>query len=292
MNNLVKIIALVALIIYTSSCTNKVEDDSFSFAFLTDIHLTPDNNAVDGLRQALEKVDSIKADFIITGGDQIMDALGQSYERADSLYNLYIEETSGLDIDIYNTMGNHEIYGWYPESHADSLNPEYGKGMFRKRISDTYYTFEYKGLKFYILESFKKAGKRKYRGYIDSTQLAWIKQDLENVSSETPIIISSHIPFISSWTQIREGSTMPNHEGLIVVNSKEVLEAFAGHNLKLVLQGHLHILEDIYIRDIHFITAGAVSAAWWKGPYDQTEEGFLKINCSGNDFSWKYIDYG
>ena len=88
------------------------------------------------------------------------------------------------------------------------------------------------------------------------------------------------------------GSTAANDSGLVVVNSKEVLDLFKGYNLKLVLQGHLHTVEDIYIDGIHFITAGAVSARWWTGPNMGFEEGFMLINVKGEDFDWKYVDYG
>jgi len=44
-----------------------------------------------------------KPNFVITGGDQIMDAMGQSYGRADSLYNLYQETVKELKMPVCNT---------------------------------------------------------------------------------------------------------------------------------------------------------------------------------------------
>ena len=64
------------------------------------------------------------------------------------------------------------------------------------------------------------------------------------------------------------------------------------HNLKLVLQGHLHYLEDIKVNGVNFITVGAVSARWWNGPNHGVEEGFLMISTEGDDFDYEYIDYG
>lgn len=291
-----KLLFNISLVLFLTfsliSCTDVEKGDSFSFVFMTDIHLQPEQQAVEGFREALSVADSLDVDFIITGGDLIMDALGASYTRADSLYNIYNEEVKNLDLEIYNTIGNHEVYGWYPESLSDSLNPEYGKKMYEKRIGQVYYTFNHKGWKFYILDSVHKKGKRGYHGYIDSTQLEWLRQDLVTVDTATPIIISTHIPFISSWAQISVGSTVPLSHSSVVENSKEVLKLFEEYNLKLVLQGHHHIMEDIYIRNIHFITGGAVSGAWWRGIRDQTEEGFLLISCENGEFDWEYIDYG
>jgi predicted phosphodiesterase len=122
--------------------------------------------------------------------------------------------------------------------------------------------------------------------------MEWIKEDLKKVDPSTPIAISTHIPFISVMAQMKGGSMQPNTEGLVVHNSKEVLELFKDHNLKLVLQGHLHYLEDIYAEGVHFITGGAVSGKWWTGPRYGVEEGFLKIRIKNGDINWEYIDYG
>ncbi len=96
---------------------------------------------------------------------------------------------------------------------------------------------------------------------------------------ETPIVISVHIPLISVFTQLDVGSTAPNGRGSVVTNSKELLDLFREHNLKLVLQGHLHSCEDIYVNGTHFITGGAVSGGWWKGAHRGFEEGFLMVQC-------------
>ena len=53
-----------------------------------------------------------------------------------------------------------------------------------------------------------------------------------------------------------------------------------------------NIVEDIKIRDTHFITGGAISASWWEGSYYGFEEGFLKFTLSENDFSYEFVDYG
>jgi len=287
--------AIIIVLLPLHGCVNKkpaVDDSSFSFVYMTDIHLSPENNAVRGFTQALDSINKLNPDFIITGGDLIMDALGQRYSRADSLYNLYSEVSSAIMIPIYNSMGNHEIYGIYESSGADLLHPEFGEKMFEKRIDKLFYCFDYKGWKFMILNSVEATPGEGYIGLIDSTQVEWIKEELEKTDPATPIVISTHIPFITAFTQMYYGSTQANSNSLVVVNSKEVLDLFRGHNLKLVLQGHLHTVEDIFIDGIHFITGGAVSGAWWKGPNQGHEEGFLKIDVKGDNFIWEYVDYG
>ena len=61
----------------------QISDDEFTFVFMTDIHLQSEKHAVDGFLQAIDSVNELNPDFVITGGDLIMDALGQPYRRAD-----------------------------------------------------------------------------------------------------------------------------------------------------------------------------------------------------------------
>jgi 3',5'-cyclic AMP phosphodiesterase CpdA len=282
---------LIILLFTLFSCQE--EKESFTFCFLTDIHLEPGRNAVAGFQQSITKVNELKADFVITGGDLIMDALGQTYEKSDSLYNLYIETEKGFAIPVFNTMGNHEVFGWYKSSKAERSHPEFGEKMFENRIGPRYQSFDHKGWHFIIFDSVEEREEgNAYFGYIDSLQLEWLKADLEKIDPDMPIVVATHIPLITAQIQMEYGHSPENIKGWVVDNSKDVLSLFDNHNLKLVLQGHLHIFEDIYIYDKHFVTGGAVSGAWWKGPYKGTEEGFVKVTTSGSDFDLEYVDYG
>jgi len=286
-------LVIAATVLSLPGCkTAPKEADSFSIAFITDIHLQTQANAVQGFTQALDTVNSLAPDFIITGGDLIMDALGVSYGQADSLFNLYTETVKRAKSPVYNSMGNHDIYGIYPASKADTANPEYGEKMYEKRLGKSYYAFSHKGWKFMTLNSVEDTKKGKYIGEIDDEQIEWIKSELEKTDPSTPIVITTHMPFITAFTQKYVGSTLSNDSTLVVYNSKEVLDLFKGYNLKLVLQGHLHAIEDIYIDGIHFITSGAISGGWWRGPNQTFEEGFMYITFGADDFKWRYVDYG
>jgi 3',5'-cyclic AMP phosphodiesterase CpdA len=259
---------------------------------MTDIHLEEGRNAVAGFKQAIESVNRLNPDFVLTGGDLVADVLGQTYGRADSLYKLYLETCRDFKMPVYNTMGNHEIYGIFKESGADKNNPEYGERMFEKRIGPSYYSFDHKGWKFMILNSIEDTGESGYVGMIDSVQKDWIRKELQKTDTATPIILSTHIPLMMAFTQKYYGSTFPNDSGLVVVNSREILDLYEGYNLKLVLQGHMHTMEDIYIGGTHFLIGGAVSAAWWSGLHYGTEEGFMLLTVRKNSVDWEYVDYG
>ncbi|MDT8401058.1 MAG: metallophosphoesterase [Bacteroidales bacterium] len=292
-------LAIISIsLLFISSCKTQHQEaaggeDTFSFAFLTDTHLQPGKNAAEGFRQAIDTVNMLKPDFVITGGDQIMDALGQTESRTDSLYDMYVEMAELFDMPVYNTMGNHEVFGIYEQSGVDETHPLYGEKMYEERIGERYYAFNHKGWRFYILDSVdEREDGSGYYGHVDSLQIAWLKEDLANVDPSTPIAISVHIPFITIQTQLVNGSTAPNSEGLVITNARDVLLLFQEHNLRLVLQGHLHFLEDLYAGGVHFITGGAVSSSWWNGPRGDLQEGFLLVHLNGEDLDWEYVDYG
>lgn len=266
-------------------------DSTFSVVFMTDIHLQPELNAVEGFRKAMDSINKYNPDFVISGGDLIMDALAQKQPRADSLYTLYKQEVKKLKMPVYNTIGNHEFFGVYPQSGVDSTHEFYGNKMYQKNLGKTYYSFTYKHWKFIVLEAVHING-RKYTGFIHNEQIAWLKKELFNTSAKTPIAVVVHIPMLTSLTQFNKGALTPNNESIVITNSRELINLFSGYNLKLVLQGHLHILEDNFIKNVHFVTGGAICGAWWEGSNQGTEEGFLLLNFKGDQFTWKYVDYG
>jgi len=267
--------------------------DSFRFVFMTDIHVQPERSADIGFKKAIAHVNQLNPDFVITGGDLIMDALGQSHERADSLYALYDRLCAEFKMPVYNTLGNHEVFGLYPSSGISPDHPEYGKKMYMKRLpqDQAYYSFDHKSWHFISLDAIGFTPDRRYYGYVDSTQLAWLQRDLQTLTPDIPIVVTLHIPLVSVCEQMRHGGTAALSPGMVVTNSKDILDIFQGYNLKLVLQGHLHIVEEIIYHDTHFITAGAVSGAWWRGPYEGFQEGFVVVDIQQDDFTWEYVDY-
>jgi hypothetical protein len=125
---------------------------------------------------------------------------------------------------------------------------------------------------------------------VNEKQLEWLKKELSDVSASTPIVVSTHVPVYSLYYPVVDGKYVFVD---VIMNYKELLKVFEKHNLKLVLQGHQHIYEEIFVQNVRYITAGAVSAAWWEGPFHGTEPGFLIVEGdSAGDFTWKYVDFG
>lgn len=95
---------------------------------------------------------------------------------------------------------------------------------------------------------------------VDKAQEKSLATDLQKVDSEIPVVVSTHVPFPSRYYP--------------------------------TLQGHMHHYEEIKVKGVQFIRAGAVSASWWGGAYRGAEDGYLLLHTDGDDFQWKFIDYG
>ncbi len=284
--------------ITTQAQTKKKSPNEFSFIFMTDIHYQPERGAAKAFEKAIEKANTLDADFVVTGGDLVYDVLRGNFNRADSLFLGYKNAIKKFKMPVYNCIGNHELFGIYKESDIDASHPDYKYGMYERHLGKTYYSFDHKGWHFIVLNTIDEKDQR-YIGTINKEEMEWLKADIESVSKDTPIAMAMHIPFVSSYQQIyprNPPTEVPNE--VWVDNRNEVLNLLKGHNLKLVLQGHMHWIEDINVQNkTRFITGGSLAGrpSWRRmdnrndGVY-YNEEGFMMITIKGEDISWKYID--
>lgn len=183
------------------------EEDSFDFAFLTDIHVQPELGAPEGFRQCLRAVNALgtPADFVLTGGDLIFDALDVGMDRIREQWKVFDECSKELALPVHHTIGNHDVVGWSTKSPVKPTDQDYGKKLFAERfgLARTYRSFDHKGWHFIILDSI---GQNKetldYEGWIDEAQLDWLKKDLAATGRTKPIVMVTHIPFYTTWHQV------------------------------------------------------------------------------------------
>src|SRR5690606_36047670 len=89
---------------------NNGREHSFEFAFLTDIHIKPELNAPKGFQMAIDTVNRLNPDFVLTGGDLIFDAMRGNKARSDSLFLLYKSMSEGFNMPVYHCLGNHDLF--------------------------------------------------------------------------------------------------------------------------------------------------------------------------------------
>lgn len=268
----------------------------FRFVHLTDLHIQPELGAIDGVALAVRRILRLKPrpNFLLVGGDSIMDALNVSRERAELQFRLLQEAFKPLRMPIHYAIGNHDIYGWTSKDIL-ATDPEYGKKLFAEKThqSEPYRTFDFKGWRFFILDSVQATKEKGWRAEIDDTQLQWLKDELTKTDVRRPLVFMTHVPLMTLFTQYTTGTTAATPDSLIVRNGKEVRELFKNHNVKAVLQGHTHVVEDCIYTKTHYITSGAICGEWWKGPrLGVHKEGFAVFDVAGSNFKWQYVPYG
>lgn len=267
---------------------NEDKKSGFTFVFMTDIHIKPEMNAPLGFQMAIDKVNTLAPDFVITGGDLVYDVMRGSFERSDALFKLYEEMSKGFEMPVHNCIGNHDLFGIYEESPEDETHSDYKYGMWERYFGNTYYAFDHKGWHFITLNSLDVTDDKRYKGFFHSEQLEWLKGHLETVDKDTPIVITTHIPLLCTFSQLygKEGSRTAN-------NGADVFKVFENHNLKLVLQGHIHWMEYGNANNrVQFLTGGSIAGNGWKGRRHNTREGFMKINVKDDSFEYEYVDHG
>jgi 3',5'-cyclic AMP phosphodiesterase CpdA len=247
-----------------------------------------------GTAQCIQKINTLAPDFVIAGGDQLMDAYAVGYEEADQQYKLWEKHQSMLQMPVHHVLGNHEVFGFDTESGVALDHPDFGKGLFKDRMGSgkTYYSFDHKGWHFVVLDSVRLLDDRSgYDGYIDAEQMNWLERDLQN-AGDTPKIFATHIPLYTLREQMfNDPWGTPGHN-LLIGNANDLRTLLEANNVKLVLQGHVHIRENIIFNGIQYISSGAVCGAWWRGPMGKTPEGFAIITCTEDKATYEYLTYG
>ncbi len=256
----------------------------------------PDERALEGFNQAVVSINDLKPQphFVIMGGDLVENEYTRTLENAEKMFDLYQETTMKLRMPVYNILGNNDIIRIFAESGGDSSHPEYGKGMFKKRLGEgvTYRSFDYGNWHFVLLDSLGKTDRGGYRGYIDDDQFSWLKDDLDKTGTERPICVALHIPLVTSYIQIERDNMSAPPRFLVVNNGTKVIKLLSGYNVRLVLQGHLHIVEEIKYKKTSYITGGILSGAKWEAPSWQGHpNGYVVVDVKGNEFNWRYQSY-
>ena len=267
----------------------------FRFVFATDVHLMPDERALKGYNQAIAAINGLRPepDFVIMGGDLVEDQYLQTLEDAQKMFDLYQEATEKLQMPVHNVLGNNDIIR-SDRTRIDPSHPDYGKGLFRRRLGEgaTYRSFDYGGWHFVLLDSLGLEEGEGYRGYVDGDQLSWLKDDLDRIGTERPVCVALHVPLVTSFIQIERNNMMAPPGFAVVNNGTQVVKLLSKYNVRLILQGHLHVLEEIKYKNTSYITGGMLSGAKWEAQsYLGHSNGFVVVDVKGNEFSWKYQTY-
>lgn len=259
------------------------ESDDFTFVYYTDLHIGEGVGGAEQLAETLEEIASLQPTprFCIDGGDITLQ--GDCGERYEAILN-------GYPLPVHHSMGNHEHL-------VDSSDP---KRAYRNLFGPTYYSFNYGGVHFLILDAMKvdlsQEGWRNVVGEMSSCELNWLKADLAHIGAKTPVVVASHIPLWTTFDE-RRGVGRYGEPAWLVMNYEAVLQALRPYNAQLVLQGHLHENEHHWEHGIHFLTTGSVCGSWWDRSGDTlcpdgAPRGYRIVRVVGHQISSAYKSAG
>ena len=278
----------------------KNSTQNFTFAFVSDSHITHIkgskfvNNWDRGLIRAVAETNLMdpKPDFVFYGGD--IAQLGKPEEIDHGL-----EILSGLNAKTHYVMGEHDYY-------VDLGN------YWRKQLGPDHYSFDHKGVHFVVLNSiltFEKwmhgkwdtgMDRMKQMARLDNpngqpfmvgdAQRKWLKNDLDKISKDTPIVVMSHSPLqkiFKSWNFWTD-------------DAEQVQALLKPFDKVTVLYGHVHQIQSNQIGNISFHAAMATAWPWpYPSTYSQKESFLPKLTVEMNRADpfferdatgWQFID--
>jgi 3',5'-cyclic-AMP phosphodiesterase len=246
----------------------------FTAALISDIHIKPSATAEAGMTKALQNINNIqKPEFIINGGDSIMDALAADKEKTNiqwQLFNKIIGAENKLPVKY--CIGNHDIWGWQLKEDVKA-DPLYGKAWWLQQTgyAKTYYSFTNNNWHFIVLDSVQE-NNGGYIALLDDEQFTWLENELNN-NTKKFICIVSHIPIISFCSAMFSKDMLPNGDwklsrALLHTDARKIKDLFKKHpNIKTCLSGHIHLQDEVNYLGIKYYCNGAISGNWWGGPF-------------------------
>ncbi|WP_270089933.1 calcineurin-like phosphoesterase family protein [Sphingobacterium sp. SYP-B4668] len=191
------------------------------------------------------------------------------------------EVFSDIQIPFFYAKGNHDIqFGTRSNIQADLA--------FQKYFGPNYYAFNRGKIHYVVLDNVFYLGRaQEYISYLPEEQLAWLEQDLKQVSPGSTVVLMLHIPTTNKAFRKSEGQQVLKNSAFLY----DLLQPYQVH----IISGHTH-LQDHHRPAPHIWehTQSSISGIFWQGPdcADGTPPGYMVYMADGNQLSWKYKALG
>ena len=177
-----------------------------------------------------------KPEFVITVGDHI-----EGYEQTDTLkldqeWQEYKAIIAPLKVPFYYTPGNHDI------TFDNAL------GTYERNAGKPYYSFDYKGLHFVVLDASRWESSDK----LPSEQLDWLAADLAKAAKAKYKFVFYHKPYWTATTA--EGKPDTLHS------------LFKKYGVSAVFNGHIHEYFSATYDGIKYTAIGSSGGETEPGP--------------------------
>ena len=184
----------------------EMQAQSFRFAQLTDLHLSPNNpNPTEDLLRSVAQINAMgNIDFVLVTGDITEEGDRASMEKVKSCLDL-------LKVKYYVALGNHETK--WSDSGCTAFGEIFGSERFE---------FEHKGFLFLGFNSGPLI--RMAYGHVVPQDIRWMTERMEQAGKDKPVMLVTHYP-------MKDGD---------VDNWYEVTDAVRPYNIRLFIGGHYH----------------------------------------------------
>jgi len=259
----------------------KASDEEHGFLLLADPQTldTDDmqrfhSETVPDIQSVLKSIET-KSLFAVGCGDIMYDKL--------QLFPEYEAGVKKMGIPSFQVLGNHDV-----ETLAQT--DEAAAATFMRYFGPSYYSFNRGEIHYVVLDDVFWHGGG-YIGYIEQTQLDWLKADLALIEKGKTVVVFTHIPSYNEQ-HLRMGEKTPS-KSEVVVNREilyRLLEPYRSH----IIVGHMHESEHLVDHGIRIHVGGAVCGAWWTGDicFDGTPNGYPVYEVKGNELRWRYKSTG
>lgn len=272
--------------------SNGHDEADFSFVHLTDMHVRRKRRGHEGYARCVDSVNALERppDLVLMGGDMAFDGLYNEKDEFIDQIELFTSISNRLDMPWRPCLGNHDILGWNSRRKVPIDDPDIGKTLMMQAtgMDNEYYSFDAHGWHFVVLDTMLGVDVEHGPGYIPAlgdAQLEWLRYDL-GANHDTPTVVVMHIAAFCNMGQIAGDPDARAMSHMVVQDNRAFREILERHNVKAVLQGHSHQIEDFYWNGIWYATSQSVSAAWWGGNWRGFEPGYTQFFARDGELTW------
>ena len=199
---------------------------TFSFVQISDSHIgfhkAANKNVIGTFEEAVRRINALpqRPAFVMHTGDHVhLSTMGEFDTVKQIMSTIKTDRT-------FNVPGEHDVF----VDQGKRYLQVFGQGS----RGTGYYSFDYKAVHFLALANVEQAeaeGKGlSGLGRLGPQQLAFIKQDLARLHSDTPLVIFSHVPLLAVYPRW----------GWATEDSTQVLALVKRFSSVTALNGHIH----------------------------------------------------
>lgn len=226
-----------------------------------------------------------EAAFGVTLGDIVFDDL--------NVFEPLIQAVGLIGIPWYNVIGNHDI-------NYDALSREHANETYERWFGPSYYTFDYGPVHFVVMDNIDwvvpadGVTKPAFRGAFGSTQLQFLKKDLEMIPRDQMVVLMMHVPLNNT------------------ADHQDLFRLIEQRPFSLSISAHQHYHQHLFFdssqgwrgpQPHHHLVNVTVCGSWWSGSKDErgiphalmsdgAPNGYSLLTFDGQQYRLEFVGAG